>query len=55
MYHWTKKRIFQYSKYTANLQQMPHLIPFTQICSQANVKFAPILPYMAKLVNATFA
>ena len=31
-YHWTKKRIYLYSKFGANHLQMPHLLNFAQFC-----------------------
>ena len=52
--YWTKKtypNIFQvYCKPTANV-----LFRFAQIRRQKNIKFVPILPFMAKLVSCTFA
>ena len=30
--HWTKKRIYLYSKFGANHLQMPHLLNFAQFC-----------------------
>ena len=32
IYHWTKKRIYLYSKFRANHLQMPHLLNFAQFC-----------------------
>ena len=30
--HWTKKRIYLYSKFGANHLQMPHLLNFAEVC-----------------------
>lgn len=39
-FYWTKKWIFPYCKYGANIEQMPHLLIFAHICREANTTFA---------------
>ena len=53
-YHWTKKRIYLYSKFKVNVSQMPHLLVFAQICRRTKDQICYTFAIMAMVVNAAF-
>ena len=54
IYHWTKKRIYLYSKFKANVSQMPHLLMFAQICRRTKDQICCTFVITAMVVNAAF-